>query len=68
MMTLATIESTRPAPYVLLLRFMRPHARNALSLELLRELAAALDETTRDEDIRCVVLTGDERLLGRRRY
>ena len=35
----------------------RPEAKNALSVELLTELARALDEASRDPSLRCAVLT-----------
>ncbi|MFT0877463.1 enoyl-CoA hydratase-related protein [Rhodopseudomonas sp. G2_2311] len=38
----------------------RPQARNALSREVIRELAAALDELERDAAIAAIVLTGRE--------
>jgi 2-(1,2-epoxy-1,2-dihydrophenyl)acetyl-CoA isomerase len=37
----------------------RPEARNALSMQLKDELAEAIADVTRDNDIRAVVLTGD---------
>lgn len=58
------IEVTRPAQHVLLIRFARPEARNALSRALLRETAAQLAAAEADPQIRVVVLTGDERAFS----
>src|SRR5690242_298920 len=38
----------------------RPDARNALSLALQRELAAALRNADEDESVACIVLTGTD--------
>lgn len=46
---------------VLLLRLDRPTQRNALSGELLRQVAATLAAAETDPAIRCVVVIGDER-------
>jgi enoyl-CoA hydratase/carnithine racemase len=43
----------------LLLRLNRPDRRNALSLELVDALEAALKDAARDEGLRAVVLTGE---------
>ncbi|MBH0779758.1 enoyl-CoA hydratase-related protein [Nocardia bovistercoris] len=43
---------------VLTLTLHRPAARNALSLEMLDALAAALDEAAEDDSVRVVLLTG----------
>jgi enoyl-CoA hydratase len=49
---------------VTLIRLDRPKALNALSIALLVELAEALREAEASEDVRCVVLTGDERAFS----
>lgn len=36
----------------------RPESKNALSRELVAELGAALDELGRDDEVRCIMLTG----------
>jgi enoyl-CoA hydratase len=46
------------------LRLDRPRQRNALSGELLRQLAAILVAAETDPAIRCVVLTGDDRAFS----
>lgn len=50
----------QPADGVILLRLNRPAVRNALNLALRRELARRFDELSCREDVRCIVLTGDE--------
>ena len=58
------IVETRPEPGVALLRINRPEARNALSLETRRELAGRMQALTKDADIRCAVLTGDDKVFS----
>jgi enoyl-CoA hydratase/carnithine racemase len=48
-----TVEREGPTA---VLTLNRPQRRNALSLELMRELTGALEETGRDADVRAVVL------------
>lgn len=49
---------------VLQLRLNRPGQRNALSGELLRQVASVLVAAENDSAIRCVVVTGDERAFS----
>ena len=49
---------------VALLRFNRPRQLNALNAEVMDQLCAALEELDRDEAIRCLVVTGDERAFA----
>jgi enoyl-CoA hydratase len=49
---------------VLLLRLNRPNQRNALSGELLRQVADILVAAETDPAIRCIVMTGDERAFS----
>jgi enoyl-CoA hydratase len=42
----------------------RPQQLNALSDELMEELVSALQELDSDEDVRCIVLCGDERAFA----
>jgi enoyl-CoA hydratase len=60
----STIEISTPAAHVRLIRLNRPGALNALSIALLSELAAALDRAAADDEVRAVVLTGDERAFS----
>jgi enoyl-CoA hydratase/carnithine racemase len=45
---------------VALCRLSRPEARNALSPELMEELAAAVERFDADPEVRCVVIAGDD--------
>ncbi len=56
-----TILRATPRPGVLLVTLNRPEKRNALNVEMLGALAAALDGARDDDGIRCVVLAGDAR-------
>jgi enoyl-CoA hydratase len=51
----------RPAEHVLLVRLNRPQRLNALSKPLLGELGRLLIDAEKDEVVRAVVLTGDDR-------
>src|SRR4051812_48847456 len=63
--------------HVALCRLNRPEARNALSPELMSELATALEGFDADPEIRCIVIAGsddafaagaDIRALAERRF
>ena len=56
-----TILRATPRPGVLLLTLNRPEKRNALNVEMLGALAAALEEAGADDGVRCAVLAGDAR-------
>jgi enoyl-CoA hydratase len=57
---MSMIAVTDPSPYVRLIRFDRPKSRNALSRAMLAQTATTLIEAQASEDVRVVVLTGDE--------
>jgi len=59
----ATVLAERHGP-VLLLRLNRPQARNALNAKLVSGLHAELEAAQRDEEVRCVVLTGSGRVFS----
>jgi enoyl-CoA hydratase len=61
---MALVLVSRPRPGVRLISLNRPEKRNALSTALVVELAAAFDEARGDDEVRCVVLTGDERAFS----
>ena len=46
--------------HVALCRLNRPEARNALSPELMDELAVAVEGFDADPEVRCVVIAGDD--------
>lgn len=49
---------------VAVLMLSSPATRNALSTNLLRELCSALDDAEGNPDVRCLLLTGGERLFA----
>jgi len=53
------ILAARPRTGVLQITLNRPRARNALSKKLLSEIADVLEIASEDQEIRCIVLTGD---------
>jgi enoyl-CoA hydratase/carnithine racemase len=50
--------------HVVLLRLNRPEARNALSPELMEELAAELERLDPDPEVRCMVIAGSEEVFA----
>lgn len=50
--------------HVALIRLNRPEALNALSGQLISELAAALKAADADANVRCIVLTGSEKAFA----
>lgn len=54
----------RISPAVALVRLNRPHVRNALNLSIRQELASVFRSFTDDPDLRCVVLTGDDKAFA----
>lgn len=50
--------------HVALIRLNRPEALNALSGQLVSELAAAMKAADTDADVRCIVLTGSEKAFA----
>jgi enoyl-CoA hydratase/carnithine racemase len=59
----AAVESSRDGQ-VALLRLNRPEARNALSPELMDELAEELERLDPDPEVRCVVIAGSEQVFA----
>ncbi|MFB0872644.1 MULTISPECIES: enoyl-CoA hydratase-related protein [unclassified Sphingobium] len=62
-MTPELIRET-PAEGVLLLSLNRPEKRNALATPLLVAIANALDEADRDDHIRAIVLSGNDKVFA----
>src|SRR5215468_2369909 len=54
------VKSELSSPGVLLVELNRPDKLNALSKALLGSLAALLEAADRNDEIRCVVLTGEK--------
>ena len=57
------VESSRDG-HVALLRIDRPEARNALSPEVMEELAGELERLDPDPEVRCVVVAGSDRVFA----
>jgi enoyl-CoA hydratase/carnithine racemase len=57
------VESSRDG-HVVLLRLNRPEARNALSPEMMEELASELERLDPDPEVRCVVIAGSEKVFA----
>ena len=53
-----------PAPGVALLRINRPEARNALNMQVRRQLSEEFKRINGDDSLRAVVLTGDEKAFA----
>ncbi len=62
-MTYETVLTETHGP-VCLIRLNRPEALNALSVQLIKDLNAALDKAEAADDIRCIVLTGSEKAFA----
>ena len=60
---MSTIIVTRDAP-IATVQLDRPEVLNALSEELMADLVAALEELDRDPEIRCIVLTGNDKAFA----
>lgn len=54
----ATILVDNPRPHILQITLNRPKALNALSRQVYRDIADALQHAADNDDIRCVVITG----------
>jgi len=55
---------SRPADHVALIRYERPEARNALNIQIRRDIAAMLEDLAGDDEVRVVVLTGTEKAFA----
>lgn len=61
---MSDIRLERPRPHVALVRIARPQKRNALSVELRRELLAQLQALDGDPQVRAVVLAGSAKVFA----
>jgi len=57
------VESSRDG-HVALLRLNRPEARNALSPEMMEEIATTLEGFDPDPDVRCIVIAGNDQVFA----
>jgi enoyl-CoA hydratase/carnithine racemase len=58
------VETSTGEPHVALLRLNRPEARNALSPEMMEEIASELERLDPDPEIRCIVIAGTEKVFA----
>ena len=58
------VNIEHPSDGVGLIRINRPEARNALSMEVRKLIAAHLDALDADNSIRCIVLAGNEKTFA----
>jgi len=58
------IETTRDEWGVAMIRLNRPEARNALSPEMMEEIADQLESIDADPEIRCVAIVGSEEVFA----
>ncbi len=59
-----TILSRQPATGVQLIMLNRPQAYNALNNQMLAEIASAIEMAAADDAIRCVVISGSEKVFA----
>jgi len=51
-------------PHIALIRLNRPKELNALNLQLMQELRSALNEFDKNPEIRCIIITGNEKAFA----
>src|SRR5919109_1158786 len=61
---MAELVETSIDGHVALCRLNRPEARNALTPEVMEELASALERFDADPEVRCVVIAGSEEVFA----
>jgi enoyl-CoA hydratase/carnithine racemase len=61
---LADLVETSRDGHVALLSLNRPEARNALSPEMMEQIAVALEALDPDPEVRCVVIAGSEKVFA----
>ncbi|MEM0117189.1 MAG: enoyl-CoA hydratase-related protein [Conexivisphaerales archaeon] len=62
-MNFSVLEISKEPP-IAVIKLKRPEAMNALNSQVVKELVQALNEIETDEDVRCLVLTGDDRAFS----
>src|SRR6186713_1988454 len=58
------VETSVDDFHVALLRLNRPEARNALSPEMMEEIASELERLDPDPEVRCVVISGSDEVFA----
>jgi enoyl-CoA hydratase/carnithine racemase len=61
---MSLVEVTREGDHVALVRLNRPDAQNALSPELMEELAAAVEAADADAGVTCIVINGGDEVFA----
>ncbi len=62
-MNLTTLILTKESGYALI-QFNRPDVLNALNMKLMEELVSTLEELDKDNEVRCIVLTGSDKAFA----
>lgn len=62
-MTYTHLLLTKEAGYAIV-QFNRPEVLNALNMKLMEELVDALETLDKDDDIRCIIITGNEKAFA----
>lgn len=62
-MDLTMILLTKESGYALI-QFNRPEVLNAINMKLMEELVSTLEELDKESDIRCIILTGNEKAFA----
>jgi enoyl-CoA hydratase len=59
----STVVNSEREGYVIL-QLHRPEARNAINLQLIQELTAAVESADSNPAVRCIIITGDEKAFA----
>ncbi|HXG39270.1 MAG TPA: enoyl-CoA hydratase-related protein [Bacteroidota bacterium] len=62
-MTYTNILVTKESGYAIV-QFNRPEVLNALNMKLMEELVDALENLDKDNDVRCIIITGNEKAFA----
>jgi enoyl-CoA hydratase len=62
-MNLTTILLTKQSGYALI-QLNRPEVLNAINMKLMEELVSTLEELEKDNDVRCIIITGNEKAFA----
>ena len=62
-MNLTTILLTKESGYALI-QFNRPEVLNAINMKLMEELVSTLEELDKESEVRCIILTGNEKAFA----
>src|SRR5579883_3346349 len=62
-MDFTQLKVTKELP-IAIIKLNRPEAMNALNSKMVSELVDALTELEKDDEVRCLIITGDERAFS----